>query len=81
MSAIVPEGEDIRRAVRWISENLAVNPDQARIKLIEQAVFRFDLSPLDAEFLINFFRKKHPEVTSASSAIRLTQSSQNDDNP
>ena len=58
MSAVVPEGEDIRRAVRWITENLAIDPDQSRIKLIEQTVFRFDLSPLDAEFLINFFRKK-----------------------
>jgi len=58
MSTIVPAGEDIRRAVRWISENLAENPDQSRIKLIEQAVFRFDLSPLDTEFLINFFHKK-----------------------
>ena len=58
MSTIVPAGEDIRRAVQWISENLAANPDQLRIKLIEQAVFRFDLSPLDTEFLINFFHKK-----------------------
>ena len=58
MSAIVPAGEDIRKAVPWISENLAANTDQAHIKLIEQAVFRFDLSPLDMEFLIKFFRKK-----------------------
>lgn len=58
MSTIVPAGEDIRRAVRWISENLAANPDQSHIKLIEQAVFRFDLSPLDTEFLLSFFRKK-----------------------
>ncbi|MDO8722655.1 MAG: hypothetical protein Q7J31_10595 [Syntrophales bacterium] len=58
MSAIVPAGEDIRRAVQWISENLAANTDQSRVKLIEQAVFRFDLSPLDTEFLLSFFRKK-----------------------
>ena len=58
MSTIVPAGEDIRKAVQWISEYLAENPDQSRVKLIEQAVFRFDLSPLDTEFLINFFHKK-----------------------
>ena len=61
MSAVMPTGEDIRRAVKWISENLETNPAQARMKLIETAVFKFDLSPLDTEFLINFFCKKRPE--------------------
>lgn len=58
MAAITPKGEDIRRAVKWISENLEGNPDQSRIKIVEQAVFNFDLSPIDAEFLMNFFCKK-----------------------
>jgi len=53
MSTVTPTGEDIRRAVKWISENMEENPDQVRIKIIEQAVFKFDLSPIDAEFLIN----------------------------
>jgi hypothetical protein len=54
----MPDGEDMRKAVKWISENLETNPDQPRMKLIEQAVFKFDLSPIDTDFLINFFRKK-----------------------
>ena len=58
MSAVMPTGDDIRRAVKWISDNLETNPEQTRMKLIEQAVFKFDLSPLDTEFLMNFFRKK-----------------------
>lgn len=58
MSTMMPTGEDIRKAVKWISENLEASPGQSRIKLIEQAVFKFDLSPIDAEFLINFFCKK-----------------------
>jgi hypothetical protein len=61
MSAVMPTGEDIRRAVKWISDNLATNPDQARMKLVETAVFKFDLSPLDTEFLINFFCKKRSD--------------------
>jgi hypothetical protein len=59
MSVVMPKGEDIRRAVKWISDNLETNPEQARMKLIEEAVFKFDLSPLDTEFLMNFFRKKN----------------------
>lgn len=61
MSAVIPSGEDIRKAVKWISDNLEANPEQARMKLIETAVFKFDLSPLDTDFLINFFSKKRPE--------------------
>jgi hypothetical protein len=58
MPTMMPDGEDMRKAVKWISENLETNPDQPRMKLIEQAVFKFDLSPIDTDFLINFFRKK-----------------------
>lgn len=58
MSSPMPAGDDIRRAVKWISENLEANPDQRRTKLIEEAVFKFDLSPLDAEFLLNFFSNR-----------------------
>jgi len=54
----MPPGEDVRKAIKWIVENLEADPGRSRIKLIEEAVFRFDLSPLDAEFLINHFRKK-----------------------
>jgi hypothetical protein len=61
MSAVMPSGDDIRKAVKWISDNLEGNPEQARMKLIETAVFKFDLSPLDTDFLINFFSKKRPE--------------------
>ena len=60
MPTVMPTGEDIRRAVKWISENLEADPSQARLQLIEKAVFKFDLSPLDMEFLINFFSKKKP---------------------
>lgn len=58
MSDIMPEGEDIRKAVKWIASRLEENPPQPRHKLIDEAVFKFDLSPLDAEFLTNFFQKK-----------------------
>lgn len=58
MSDIMPEGEDIRKAVKWISSCLAENPAQPRGKLVNEAVFKFDLSPLEAEFLMNFFRMK-----------------------
>ncbi|MBA4391447.1 MAG: hypothetical protein C0399_10995 [Syntrophus sp. (in: bacteria)] len=58
MSNPLPEGEDLRRAIRWILTNLQEQPDEPIHPLIEEAIFKFDLSPKDGEFLINFFKKK-----------------------
>jgi len=54
----MPEGENIRNAIKWISANLEEKKGESLTKLIEKAALQFDLSPLDTEFLMNFFRKK-----------------------
>ncbi len=58
MTTIIPEGEDLQHAIKWISSNLDENPSQSINKLVEKAVFKFDLSPKDADFLLNFYSKK-----------------------
>jgi len=58
MSTLMPEGDEIRKAIKWVSSHLEDNPSQSINKLVEQAVFTFDLSPKDADFLINFFHKR-----------------------
>ncbi len=58
MSTIMPEGEDLQRAVKWISQNLEDNPNQPIFPLVEKAVFKFDLSPKDSDFLMSFFKKR-----------------------
>jgi len=57
MRQLYPEGEDLRRAVKWVSSNLQDDPRQDLRPLIQEAIFKFDLSPKDAEFLIEFYRK------------------------
>ena len=59
--SILPEGELLRRAVRWISEELQEKKDANLAKLIDEACVKFDLSPTDAEFLIRFFAAKSQE--------------------
>ncbi len=54
---LLPEGDDLRRAIKWVSGNLQEDPDQPVQPLVQEAVFKFDLSPRDAEFLINFYSK------------------------
>ncbi|MFA7684340.1 MAG: hypothetical protein WCX84_05985 [Syntrophales bacterium] len=57
MANVMPEGEAIRKAVKWISANHEEKPDVSLHKLINEAVVRFDLSPLDSDFLHSFFKK------------------------
>jgi hypothetical protein len=59
MAYPLPEGEHLRRAVKWISTTLQEQPGQPIYRLVEKAVFKFDLSPKDGEFLINFFKEHH----------------------
>ena len=54
----MPEGEDIKMAIKWVSLRREETPEMPVAKLIEEAAFRFDLSPLDQEFLVGFFQKR-----------------------
>ena len=58
MATIMPEGEEIPRAIKWVSQNLEEKKEQSLQKLVEKAVFKFDLSPVDAEFLMSFFKNR-----------------------
>ena len=58
MTTIFPEGEDVRKAARWITEERASYPKKSDKELIESACLKFDLSPIDAEFIARFVREK-----------------------
>jgi hypothetical protein len=58
MATIMPEAEHVQKAIKWISANIEENDNQPLQKLIEKAVFKFDLSPKDTEFMTNFFRER-----------------------
>ena len=53
---ILPEKENLRRAVRWISEQGTFS-----VKVVDEACLRFDLSPADAAFLLRHFAGKREE--------------------
>lgn len=56
--SIQPQGEDLRKAVKWIAEERKSHPDKSVGALIREACARFDLSPMDAEFIDRFVREK-----------------------
>ena len=55
MAVPLPEGELLRRAIRWISEQRKLVPRPSLAEVIDKAGERFNLSPKDCEFLANFF--------------------------
>lgn len=60
--SIQPEGEEIRNAVKWISEERQHNPGKTAKQLIEAACLKFDLSPLEAEYLYRCYKKNDSEI-------------------
>jgi hypothetical protein len=49
-SSLLPEHEGLRRAVWWLATQRSWDA-----KIIEEASRRFDLSPIDEEFLLRHF--------------------------
>ncbi len=49
--SIQPQGEDLRKAVKWVSDERTYSPGKELKALIDEACTKFDLSPKDAEFL------------------------------
>lgn len=55
MTTVVPQNELSRRALNWICEHGGAEAEPARQRqLIEEAAARFNLGPLDVEFLERF---------------------------
>ena len=50
--------EPIKRAVKWIDDQLLDNPRADRLQLVDQASRRFDLSPLDEKFLLRHLAQR-----------------------
>ena len=54
--SVHPEGESLRRAVRWISGHLEDDAEQPLPPLVDSATLRFDLTPRESEYLYAFYR-------------------------
>lgn len=62
MSVQLPEGEALRRAVRWISEQQELTPKPSILSLVEEAGKKFDLSPKDCDFLLRFLTESKNSI-------------------
>jgi hypothetical protein len=50
----------IRQAVKWIDERRRDDPRTDRLTLVDEAARRFDLSPVEAEFLMRHLAGRTP---------------------
>ena len=53
--ASLPDGEHVRRAVRWISDRRYECEDLPSLALVDEAARRFDLSPCEEEWMMHTF--------------------------
>ncbi|HVI92830.1 MAG TPA: hypothetical protein VM753_02425 [Anaeromyxobacter sp.] len=49
---ILPQGESLRRALRWLDDRVREEPQPPRAALLAEAATRFDLTPAEEEFLL-----------------------------
>jgi hypothetical protein len=58
MPTIMPEGERVRQAVKFISSERMEDEKKPIRRLIQEASLKFNLSPKEEEELVNFYREK-----------------------
>jgi predicted DNA-binding antitoxin AbrB/MazE fold protein len=58
MPTIMPEGEKVRQAVKFISAERVEDEKKSIRKLIQKASLKFNLSPKEEQDLVNFYRDR-----------------------
>ena len=48
----------IKQAIMWIDEQIVEKPGANRMKLVDEASRRFDLTPLDTDFLLRHLAER-----------------------
>jgi hypothetical protein len=51
-AGMMPQGEGLRRALRWLDDRVKDDPRTPRAKLVSEAAVKFDLTPMEEEFLL-----------------------------
>ena len=63
MPTVTPKGENLKKAVTFISEKRQENPDINLNKLVDDAGLQFDLNPKECEFLLRFVKDDNSQNT------------------
>lgn len=55
---LIPQGELLRRAMRWLDDRRREGIELPRGRLVEEAALRFNLTPFEEEFLLQTWAKE-----------------------
>jgi hypothetical protein len=55
---LLPEGEALRRAIRWLDERARAEAKLDRVRAVGEAAARFDLTPLEEDFLVREWARR-----------------------
>ncbi len=55
--SVLPQGEELRKAVKWISDKKQYESENDLSKLIQQAGLKFNLSPKEEAYLERFIKE------------------------
>ena len=58
MTTIMPEGDNLRKAVKWIAELRSEGTDLSDKELVEKVCLKFNLSPLEADYMVRWIKEK-----------------------
>lgn len=58
MPELIFKNELVRRAIRYMDEELAIEPDKDFSRLLDETSMRFNLGPADAMELERLFRER-----------------------
>jgi hypothetical protein len=58
MPTVMPKGDAIKQAIKWISDERREDQKKPILSLVEEACFKFNLSPKDEQSLLNWFRDR-----------------------
>jgi len=62
MSHLMPEGDNLKAAIRFITEERESKKGTSLVQLVDAACIRFDLTPGEGEFLMRFVRESEQSV-------------------
>lgn len=52
---MIPEGQNIRKAVQWISDELLQDSTKNKLRLVNEASIKFALTPKESNQLLQFY--------------------------
>ena len=58
MTTIMPEGDNLRNAIKWIAELRNESSNLSDKDLVEKVCLKFNLSPIEADYLSRWIKEK-----------------------